>query len=316
MGPLNYFISNGKTLAHKILFMNPKEIMIGLSLLLLLACNTESPLSYLDPSPAPNTAVSFAKGDISTAGVREGNLVFSPNGQSLLFVIVDSILGPQIYQRDFEGDRWSTAERVSFSNEGENYEPFFTQNGKSVYFVSNRSTGQQWNGRIWRVERQGQVWGEPEMLLIPVETDKGLWFPSVTKGGLVYFSAYLDKPENYGKSDIYSFNPTSGEISNVSPLNTEFEEWDPFIAPDESYMIFASDRTGGFGAVDHYISFKNKGTWETPLNMGSTINSQAYDVAAKVTPDQKFILFDRPLKHDQDIYWIKADLIEELKAQR
>ncbi len=296
--------------------MNPKEIMLFLSLVLLFACNTKSPLSYLDPGPAPETATTFAKGEISTLGIREGNVVLSPDGQLLLYISVDNISGPQIYQRRFQKGQWSTAKRVSFSDQGENYEPFFSQDGKSVYFVSNRSTGKQWNGRIWQVERQGQAWGEPKMLDIPVETDKGLWFPSVTRDGLVYFGAYLDKPENYGKSDIYSFNPTNGEISNLSPLNTEFEEWDPFIAPDESYMIFASDRTGGFGAVDHYISFKAEGAWGIPVNMGPKINSSAYDVAAKVTPDQRFILFDRPLKEDQDVYWIKADLIEELRAQQ
>ncbi len=70
------------------------------------------------------------------------------------------------------------------------------------------------------------------------------------------------------------------EISNIKAVNTAFEEWDPFISVDESYIIFASDRLGGYGAVDHYISFWTGADWGTPINMGPTINSTEFDVAA------------------------------------
>lgn len=296
--------------------MNPKEITLFIGLLWFSACTSKSPLAYLDASPPPETATVFAQGDISKKGVREGNVVLSPNGDLLLYIIRDSVTGPQIYQRSFQKGQWSSPERVSFSNQGENYEPFFTQDGNMVYFVSNRSTGEHWNGRIWKVGRKGNAWGEPSMLEIPVETDKGLWFPSVTPDGLVYFGASLSGVDNFGKSDIYSFDPSTKKVRNIKALNTPAEEWDPFISSDGSYMIFASDRPGGHGAVDHYISFWNGQGWETPINMGPTINSPDFDVAAKVTPDGKLILFDRPFPDDQDVYWIKADLIDQLRVQQ
>ena len=296
--------------------MNPKKITMWITLLVLTACTSKSPLEYLDPIPASANVQVFAQGKLSKLGVREGNVVLSPDGPLLLYIQVDTATGPQIYQRIFQNQQWSTPRQVSFSDQGENYEPFFTRDGQSVYFVSNRSTGEKWNGRIWRVERQGQAWSEPIMIDIPIAENKGLWFPSVSQNGLIYFGASLTAFENYGKSDLYSFDPVTNDVKNIKALNTPAEEWDPFIAADGSYILFASDRPGSLGGVDHYISFKTKDDgWGTPINMGATINSVHYDVAAKVTPDGKYILFDRPMDNDQDVYWIKADLIHNLKAE-
>lgn len=136
------------------------------------------------------------------------------------------------------------------------------------------------------------------MLDIFVEMDKGFWFLLVIRDGLVYFGVYFDKLENYGKSDIYSFNLINGEISNFSLLNIEFEEWDLFIVLDESYMIFVFDCIGGFGVVDYYIFFKVEGVWGIFVNMGLKINFLVYDVVVKVIFDQRFILFDWFFKED------------------
>lgn len=50
----------------------------------------------------------------------------------------------------------------------------------------------------------------------------------------------------------------------------EFNDHDPFIAPDESCLIFSSNRPGGYGSNDLYISFRNDNdTWTAPRNMGA-----------------------------------------------
>ena len=70
----------------------------------------------------------------------------------------------------------------------------------------------------------------------------------------------------------------NGEYSpplNLGPnINNEFHEADPFIAPDESYLIFARKDPEGFGGADLFISFRNE---------------EGY------------------------IYWVSAKIIEELK---
>ncbi|MCO7224386.1 hypothetical protein [Pleionea sp. CnH1-48] len=93
----------------------------------------------------------------------------------------------------------------------------------------------------------------------------------------------------------------------------------PFIAPDESYLIWDSVREEGFGGADLYISFKQKdGTWGPAINMGDKVNSDNNEAYATVTPDGKFILFNKRIddKGDNvDIYWVDAKIIETLRPK-
>lgn len=98
-------------------------------------------------------------------------------------------------------------------------------------------------------------------------------------------------------------------------------EWTahPFIAPDESYLIWDSEREGGFGASDLYISFRQEnGSWGPAINMGKEVNSSGWDAYATVTPDGKYMLFNRGMNEDNtnvDIYWIDAKIIEQLRLK-
>lgn len=93
----------------------------------------------------------------------------------------------------------------------------------------------------------------------------------------------------------------------------------PFIAPDESYLIWDSEREDGYGESDLYIRFKQTdGSWGPAINMGGNINSSNDDFFATVTPDGKYILFNRKLdeKGDNiDIYWVDAQVIENLRVR-
>jgi len=93
----------------------------------------------------------------------------------------------------------------------------------------------------------------------------------------------------------------------------------PFIAPDESYLIWDSEREGGLGDSDLYISFKQKdGSWGPAINMGDKVNSDKADFYASVTPDGKYILFNRTVNKkplNVDIYWVDAQIIETLKSK-
>jgi Tol biopolymer transport system component len=98
-------------------------------------------------------------------------------------------------------------------------------------------------------------------------------------------------------------------------------EWTayPFIAPDESYLIWDSEREGGYGGTDFYISFKQKdGAWGSAINMGDKINSDKEDSYATVTPDGKYILFNRKMddKDNMDLYWVDAKIIEMLRPKQ
>jgi hypothetical protein len=101
--------------------------------------------------------------------------------------------------------------------------------------------------------------------------------------------------------------------SQINSLNSN--EITPFIDPDEGYIIFASNRSGGYGTfMDLYISFKNsRQEWSDPINMGYEINSTNafYPV---VTSDKQYLFFlsAKPGDIGYNPYWINADIIDSI----
>lgn len=93
----------------------------------------------------------------------------------------------------------------------------------------------------------------------------------------------------------------------------------PFIAPDESYLIWDSEREGGFGDSDLYIRFRQSdGSWGGAINMGEAVNTDKWEAFASVTSDGKYMLFNRgvdPENGNTDIYWVNALVIENLRPK-
>ena len=91
----------------------------------------------------------------------------------------------------------------------------------------------------------------------------------------------------------------------------------PFIAPDESYIIWDSEREGGYGETDLYISFRQEdGSWSDAINLGDKINTEGPDTGGVVSPDGKYFFFNRKISsEDSDIYWVDAQIFETLKPK-
>ena len=92
----------------------------------------------------------------------------------------------------------------------------------------------------------------------------------------------------------------------------------PFIAPDESYLLFDAKKEGGYGDSDIYISFKQKdGTWGNGINLGDQINTDAWEASASITPDGKHLFFSRNVGSDKyenvDIFWVDAKILDTLR---
>lgn len=92
----------------------------------------------------------------------------------------------------------------------------------------------------------------------------------------------------------------------------------PFIAPDESYLIWDSAREGGRGESDLYISFRQKdGSWGAAINMGGGINTELDEAYGGVSPDGKFFFFHRHLGEGKaNIFWADAQIIETLRPTK
>ena len=127
----------------------------------------------------------------------------------------------------------------------------------------------------------------------------------------------LDTTTNDGNIYLSHFQNGNYQLPQVlgPEINSGYGEFCPFIDPDERYLIFASNRPGGYGGqLDLYICFKNEDqTWTDAINMGFEINSTAAFFPF-VTLDKKYLFFTtgKPADIGYNPYWISADIIDSL----
>ncbi|MBI5326301.1 MAG: PD40 domain-containing protein [Ignavibacteriae bacterium] len=105
----------------------------------------------------------------------------------------------------------------------------------------------------------------------------------------IYFAAVNPKTKK-GNRDIFVSIDSGNGWSNPIPIgfkiSTENYESHPSLSADGSILLFSSDRPGGVGDVDLYISSrKNDGTWTEPVNLGKEINTPKADIAPMISPD-------------------------------
>jgi len=282
--------------------------IILLLLTLLLISNVYSsnnPAIYPDTESPDMVPRLFAPGFISTDDNSERDVTFSLDMKEMYFSRNAAIM----VTRNIDGV-WSEPEPASFSDGYMAFEGFITPDGKRLYYISRRpisGEGEPEAWQTWFVDATVDGWGEPQRL-----NDLGDYFPTMTDDGTMYFT---DK-----HSDLYKTKMVNGQMSGrvklSNVLNTELAEYNSFIAPDESYLIFTSLGHGdGFGGGDMFISFRDdNGDWSKPKNMGCGVNSSAHEYCPSVSRDGKYFFFVSNRDGRNSIYWVSAELIERLKT--
>ena len=104
----------------------------------------------------------------------------------------------------------------------------------------------------------------------------------------LYFTASQLKNKadrNIYYSKLYG-NKWTQPIELNDAINSEYYESHPALAPDGSFIVFTSDRPGGIGETDLYISIKNSdGTWAPAKNLGKSINTEGPEITPFIGPD-------------------------------
>jgi cyclophilin family peptidyl-prolyl cis-trans isomerase len=295
----------------------------------------------LDWTPPQDTEV-FMPGLIST-DLGERDATFHPDGNEFYFTLWSGRFGT-IMRSSRSPSGWAKPETASFSGRFSDLEPFVTPDGQRLFFASNRpleTDGDPADYNLWYVLRESSGWGAP-MPVEGVNTTANEFYPSLDRDGRLFWTAAYDG--GFGGEDIYYALPQDSGFSkpvNVGAgVNTERDEFNAMIAPDGSWLAFGSfGRDDGHGGGDLYISFKSEAdTLDLAINMGSKINSSGLDFCPSLTADGAGFLFSsrrtgiEPVSEDRrtyqdladalrgpgngrsDLYWIDAQIIEELRA--
>ncbi|WP_394746850.1 TolB-like translocation protein [Spongiimicrobium salis] len=296
-----------------------KEHMIKISvlafILLLSACKTDKSNKkdddssakvnfYLGQEPPGLIPVAFAPNMVTTAG-WENCGAFSPDMKEFYFL---RQVGETNKKQEFvvyknEGDSWT--ETVISPRKGQ---PFVSPDGKTLHL-----------GRRYMERMDNGEWSEIKKLEHPFDSLPIMRLTASSKG--TYF---FDEFKRDFTGDIRYSRLINGKYEEPKLLNEKINtggSFHPYIAPDESYILFDSKKEGGYGDSDIYISYRQQdGEWGDPINLGADINTEAWEASASVTPDGKYLFFNRNMgskKYENvDIFWVSAEVIEKLRTQQ
>jgi hypothetical protein len=277
-------------------------------------------LKYLAQPPPGLIPEKFAPGIVSLDNRLEFNTSFSSAGDEFYFTIGNTNwTNYTIMRMGLVDSQWSNPDTAEFCSVGyDDLEPFITYNNQYLYFTSGRPPSAIWD--LWRVKRSENGWSEPEILADPINTVGYENYPFIVQSGTLYFVS--SRPGTDYHMDIYRSELVDSQYLTVENLgdsvNSEYDEFDPFVATDESYIIFSSNRPGGYGRTDLYISYRKiDKSWTKARNLGSTFNTDMGEGAGpKLTDDGKYFFFSRYGNNNCDIYWVDARALDSFLSSR
>jgi WD40-like Beta Propeller Repeat len=291
-----------------------------------MACKPKAvEMDYFGQKPPGLTAELFTPEILGTPANEHSAIAFAPDGSVVLWAVMDSQYRGRLFEMKYKNESWSKPSSPAFADTtSDDYCPSFSPDGKTLFFSSRRKAPAgypQGNGnRIWSVAKTPDGWGIPEPIDSTVSKSQEFGH-SVTKSGTLYFASTPGGPN----LSIYRAEFANGSFTKSillpAIINSDGYEDGPYIAPDESYLIFESSRDAADGSLDLFIVFKNTdGQWGTPINMGPKINTASYERFARVSPDGKFLFFasDRskgPGRVGYDMFWIDVRVIDELRRK-
>jgi hypothetical protein len=277
---------------------------------------------YLGQKPPGMTPTLFAPGFVSTKS-GELNSVFSPNGKEFYFSRRGIPGKPSVLMvTKMEGDRWTEPQTLSFCGTYDDIDLFLCPDNQRLVFCSSRPRAggkeDRMNHDFWVVRRNGSGWTEPEPFAPEAVSPMEEYYPVVTLSGTLYFNS---QREGRATNDIYASKFMNGKYlppeKLPAPINTSFREFDGFVSPDEQTIIFSSERPGGVGGADLYVSFRDRqGGWSEPANLGPEVNSERSEYGAIVSPDGRYLFFTSSKAGNEDIYWVSAEIIERLRPKK
>jgi len=276
--------------------------------------------------PAPTAVPQLLGAGVLSTGDDESHAVLTPEGDRVYFLKNTPLFDHwTIVTSRWNGKRWTTPEVVPFSGRWNDADPFLTADGSKLYFISNRpvdGTTPKTDTDLWMAEQKpGGAWSAPVHLGV-VNSSESEWFPSVTRDGTLYFGS--ERAGGKGGADIWRSRLVGGVYQapeNLGePINSEGGEFEPMIAPDERFLVFAAiGREGGAGAFDLWISYNEGARWSQPVRLPAPLNTPAWDFAPRLSPDGRVLLFTSSrgrIGRDLDHALKYEELLSKLHAPR
>lgn len=242
----------------------------------------------------------YGAGLFST-GARDMFIAFAPDQRRALLSRGDPQLATfETFETRLDDQgHWSSPVKPRFARSWSTADPHIAPDGRTVFFLSTRPNPGETTVRathdIWfaTLDERGE-WGEAQHLPSPVnDPARDEWGPAVAANGNLYFSS--DRPGTRGGTDLWVARLVDAVYQTPENLgdmiNTPAHEFEAWIAPDESYLLFSAlHRAGGAGGYDLFLSRRRDGQWERAQPI-TAVNTAASEYNESVSPDGQWLYF-------------------------
>ncbi len=212
---------------------------------------------------------------------------FTPDGRAVYLADNNKICVSKMVN-----GKWTKPTVVSFSGQWKDWDPTLSPDGKRLIFVSDRplegmsQDKPQKNNQLWYTDRlSGDSWSAPRHFDAPVNLDGfNDYGPSISSSGTVCFCS-RGRDGHKGMGGYYTkWLGDHYDKPKLLALNGDNDIFDPFIAPDESYIIFASK-----GSL--FISYRNGDEWSQGQKLSAQVNNGNTNGGPYVSPDGKMLYY-------------------------
>lgn len=227
--------------------------------------------------------ISFRKGNKKMAAVATKKIIECENADSLMRLPARAKvnkLGPEI--------------NTPFAE----HSPLLSPDGQTLIFTSTR-TPDNYQAKsntnyedVYISQRAGNTWSAPAKIGSNVNVRYNEAAVSLSPDGKTLFLYYEE-----GQGDIYTSTFKNGEWTKPVALNAfinnpKYRESTACLSADGTKLYFASNRPGGKGGLDIYVSkLGDNGDWGRPTNLGSTINTRLDEDSPFPAPDGVTLYF-------------------------
>lgn len=188
---------------------------------------------------------------------------------------------------------------VSISNLGEtvnssdhDFAPLILGNGRVIFFTSTREGDQN----LYSSASTPDGWGTPTNVGNIINTGGEDGGCSITPDGHWMIFTACDREDGHGDCDLYIAEYAGGLWRNARNLGPSINamEWDsqPSISVDGLTLYFVSERPGGYGGTDIWMTTRSYGgEWGPPMNLGPTVNTAGDDMSPFIAADNSTLYF-------------------------
>lgn len=261
------------------------------------------------PVPSVATQVTFAD---EGPPPGSGGGTYDGAGQILFDVMPRDQSPARIYLTRHTLRGWSTPVLAVRGFDAWHAGAAVSPDGSRLYFESTRRDsavmGRQ-DSDLWVADRQRDRWSNVRPVGPPFDSPHNEHNVTISSRGTICINS--NRPGITAGHDILCARRLANGWEDPRPLgaavNSASREIAPFIDPDERFMIFSSNRPGGAGDYDLYVSVNRNGEWQPATSLGARVNSDASESNPAVSRDGRLLLFSRSIRGRVTMYEVGFD---------